>query len=275
MTRPVRRLIVNADDFGISRSVNQAVLRAHTEGILTTASLMVNGEAAAEAIEIARAHPRLGVGLHLALVAGTAALSKSEIPNLVDAAGRFRSDPVATGCVYFFCRGWRPQLRREIAAQFEKFAATGLVPDHVNGHLNLHLHPVLLPMVLDCMNRYGFERIRTTRDPWGIDWQINSGQWMYRLSHALIFSLLGRRAQRQAEHRQMRYAPSVFGLLRHARVDEGYLRQLLPRLPVGDSELYAHPSLDEGKQELDALVSGTARALVHEHRIDLIRYQDL
>src|SRR5271157_1529204 len=82
---PNRRLIVNADDFGRSESINQAVIRAHREGILTTASLMVNEPAAEQAARLARENPGLGVGLHLALVCGAAALAPARIPHLADA----------------------------------------------------------------------------------------------------------------------------------------------------------------------------------------------
>src|ERR1043165_4561730 len=118
---PARRLIVNADDFGRSHSINQAVVRAHREGILTTASLMVNGDAAAEAVELARQNPRLGLGLHVSLVCGTSALPPGAIPGLVDAGGHFSNHPVASGIRYFFRRELGPQLEREIHAQFERF----------------------------------------------------------------------------------------------------------------------------------------------------------
>src|SRR5882724_3822199 len=102
-----RRLIVNADDFGRSHSINQAVIRAHRDGILTTASLMVNGVAVAEAVELGRQHPRLGVGLHLSLVCGTSTLRPADIPGLVDGDGNFSSQSVATGIRYFFQRRLR------------------------------------------------------------------------------------------------------------------------------------------------------------------------
>src|SRR4051812_14479606 len=136
-----RRLIVNADDFGLSRSINEAVIRAHREGILTTASLMVNEISCAEAVELAKQNPRLGVGLHLTLLMGHSALAPEEIPGLVNEKGEFLNDPVKVGFQYFFRRELREQLRREIHAQFARFRATGLAPDHVNGHLHLHLHP--------------------------------------------------------------------------------------------------------------------------------------
>src|SRR5260370_487589 len=129
MARPeiARRLIVNADDFGRSHSINQAVIRAHCEGILTTASLMVNEPGLEEAVLLARKHPRLGVGLHLTLSHGHSALAPEAIPGLVNLRGEFSDRPVSTGFRYFMRRDLREQLRREINAQFEKFRATGLV----------------------------------------------------------------------------------------------------------------------------------------------------
>src|SRR5512142_728390 len=100
-TLPPRRLIVNADDFGRSRSINQAVIRAHRDGILTTASLMVNGDAADDAVALARQNPNLGVGLPMTLVCGRATVGPEAIPGLVDREQNFSDDPVATGCTFF------------------------------------------------------------------------------------------------------------------------------------------------------------------------------
>ena len=143
-----RRLIVNADDFGRSASVNQAVIRAHLEGILTTASLMVNEPAFEEAVALAREHPTLGVGLHLTLLCGHSALPAGEIPGLVNAKGEFSRNPAGAGFRYFFQRSLREQLRREIHAQFQKFRAARLPLDHVNGHLHLHLHPTVFRILI-------------------------------------------------------------------------------------------------------------------------------
>ena len=270
---PPRRLIVNADDFGRSASINAAVIRAHCDGILTTASLMVNGDACTEAITLARAHPRLGVGLHLSLICGRAALPPREIPGLVNAAGDFSDDPVRTGFRYFAQPALRPQLRAEIQAQFAKFRATGLPLDHVNGHLNLHLHPTLFRLLLDA--EPALRHLRLTRDPFWLNARLARGQWLYRLSHALIFQLLSARARPYLRARGIRHTPVVFGLLQNARVNEGYVRALLPALPPGDSELYAHPSLDDFRPELDALLSPAVKQAITDLGITLIRYQDL
>ncbi len=272
---PPRRLVVNADDFGRTASINQAVIRAHREGILTTASLMVNEPAFAEAVGLAGENPRLGVGLHLTLSHGHAALPPESIPGLVNARGELDNRPVAAGCRYFFQRRLREPLRREIRAQFEKFRATGLPLDHVNGHLHFHLHPVVLQILLDDWRELGLRRMRLTRDPFWLNVRLARGQWLYRASHAMIYRCLSGRAAGALERRGIVHTDRVFGLLQNARVDEAYVTGLLARLPAGDSELYSHPSLDEFRQEFDALISPQVKAAVRDHGIQLIRYQDL
>ncbi len=277
MARPeiARRLIVNADDFGLSASVNQAVITAHRDGILTTASLMVNEPGFEEAVALAKQNPQLGVGLHLTLSHGHSALSSKEIPGLVNEHGEFSNQPVATGMRYFVRRHLRDELRREIAAQFKKFKATGLPLDHVNGHLHFHLHPTVFSILMETGSGFGIERMRLTRDPFWLNAGLASGNWIYRSSHAFIYACLSSRAGRVMERRKIRHTHRVFGLLQNARVDEAYVMGLLSRLPGGDSELYSHPSLDEFKNEFDALVSARVKAAVRERGIELIRYQDL
>ena len=270
-----RRLIVNADDFGLSRSVNEAVIRAHRDGILTSASVMVNEPACDEAVKLAKENPKLGVGLHITLLMGHSALPPGKIPGLVNNRGEFSDSPVSTGMKYFFNSGLRKQLRAEIRAQFEKFRATGLPLDHVNGHLHFHLHPVVFKILMEDSDTLGISHLRLTRDCFSRSRRTSHGHLLYRISHAAIFEMLSSRARRPLEQKKIRHARITFGLLQNARVDEEYILKLLPELPPGDSELYSHPSLGEFKHEFDALVSPRVRELVNKLGIELIRYQDL
>jgi chitin disaccharide deacetylase len=270
-----RRLIVNADDFGLSTSVNEAVIRAHSDGILTTASLMVNEPGFEEAVKLAKENPSLGVGLHLTFLMGHAALQPEKIPGLVNARGEFTNSPVGAGMGYFFKRGLREQLRAEIHAQFEKFHATGLKLDHVNGHLHLHLHPVIFGILMADAEELRITHLRLTRDCLARSRRMSRGHLFYKVSHAAIFDFLSRRARPVLAAKNIRHAQITFGLLQDSRVDEEYILKLLPELPPGDSELYAHPSLDKFKHEFDALVSPRVRELVNKLGIELIRYQDL
>src|SRR5208283_4197538 len=182
-----RRLIVNADDFGRSHSINQAVIRAHREGILTTASLMVNEPGLDEAVALAKQNPKLGVGLHLTLLCGHAALPPEKIPGLANPRGEFSNNPVGAGFRYFFNRNLREPLRAEIHAQFARFHATGLPLDHVDGHLHLHLHPVVFGILMADAEKLGIQRMRFTRDCLARSRRMASGRWFYRISHALIY----------------------------------------------------------------------------------------
>lgn len=276
MPRPeLRRLVVNADDFGDSASINAAVMKTHREGILTTASLMVGGGAWEEAVEQARRMPGLGVGLHLTFLFGRPVLAPEAVPGLVDARGEFSRDPVRSGMRFFFDRSLGPQLAREMDAQFERFRATGLELDHVNGHLNLHLHPVLFRLLLDRLQRWGIRRVRLTRDPLGLNLALARGNLFYRVSHAMIFQWLSYRALGALRGCGVAVTDRVFGLLQNARVTEDYVLGLLERLPSGSSELYAHPSMDAFQHETLALCSAEVRCRVEKLGIRLARYQDL
>jgi chitin disaccharide deacetylase len=277
MARPDarRRLIVNADDFGRSQSINAAVIRAHREGILTTASLMVNEPWCDEAVALARENPRLGVGLHVSLLFGRSALPPKDIPALVNERGEFSESSVAAGMKFFFRRPLRAQIEAEVAAQFDRFRATGLKCDHVNGHLHMHLHPAVFEILMRRAREWNITRVRLTCDPFWMNAKLARGQWIYRASHAVIYRLLSVRSKNALAQRGIKFTQRVFGLLQNARVDEAFVAKLLARLPAGDSELYSHPSLDEFRHEFEALISPRVKEVARDQNVELIRYQDL
>ena len=277
MARPdsVRRLIVNADDFGLSSSVNEAVIRAHRDGILTSASLMVNEAGFDEAVKLAKENPKLGVGLHLTLLMGHSALPSGKIPGLVNSRGEFSNNPVAVGMNYFFKRSLREHLRAEIHAQFEKFHKTGLPLDHVNGHLHFHLHPTIFKILMEDTEKFKIRHLRLTRDCLARSRRMTQGKLFTRVTHAAIFEMLSSRARKPLQQHGIKRAQITFGLLQDSRVDEKYVLKLLDILPPGDSELYSHPSLGEFKHEFDALISPRVKEQIKKLGIELIRYQDL
>lgn len=236
---------------------------------------MVNEPAAEEAVRLARENPRLGVGLHLSLVCGKAALAREDIPALVDERGQFSNDPVGTGCRYFFSSTCRAQLAAEIEQQFARFRTTGLPLDHVNGHLNLHLHPVIFRILMENAERWGIRATRLTRDDFWLSARLAGGKWGYRISHAIIYSILSARSRGELARRKIRHTSAVFGLLQNGRVDAAFVRKLLPQLPPGQSELYSHPSMDHSREEFDALIDPVVLDLVRQLGVELIRYQDL
>ena len=158
--REDRKLIVTADDFGLSLPVNEAVERAHRQGILSAASLMVGAECADDAVERARKLPSLGLGLHLTLLDGRPVLPPENIPGLVGPDGRFPTDPFRFGVALYFSRELQRQANAEINAQFERFSATGLPMDHINGHKHFHLHPVVFQSIARLAPRFGRPPVR-------------------------------------------------------------------------------------------------------------------
>ena len=273
----MRQLIVNADDFGRSSSVNRAVARCHQEGILTSASLMVAGEAAEEAVALARSLPRLGVGLHLTLVRGRCTADPATLPGLVQPDGSFDSHPVRAGLRYFFQRDLRAALRREIEAQFAAFHRTGLPLDHVNGHLHIHLHPTVFSLLLGHLLQTPRPiPCRLPREPFLLHVRTgHPGRWAYRLSHALIFGLLTAWARPKLRRHRIPHTDRLFGLLETGRIDIDYLLRLLTQLPEGTAELYTHPDENHAPHEVEALTNPQVRSQIQAAGIKLIRYADL
>ena len=140
--------------------MNAGVELAHTDGILTAASLMVAGPAAEDAVARARRLPSLRVGLHLVLVDGMPVLPPERIPDLVDGDGRLRNDLARAGLEIFLRPRARAQVAAEIEAQFAAYRATGLPLDHVNAHHHFHLHPTVCSQMLRIGRRYGMSAAR-------------------------------------------------------------------------------------------------------------------
>ncbi len=161
----MKRFIVSADDFGLSESVNEAVERAHRDGILASASLMVAGPAAADAVRRARALPRLRVGLHLVVIEGPAVLPPALVPALLNTHGQFPSGQLRLGMRYFVSARVRRQLAAEIRAQFSAFAATGLPLDHANAHKHMHLHPTVGRLLIAIGAEFGLRALRIPAEP--------------------------------------------------------------------------------------------------------------
>ncbi len=232
------RVTVTADDFGLTESVNEAVERAHRAGILTAASLMVNGAAAADAVRRARTMPGLRVGLHLVVVEGQATLPPAQIPDLVDKTGWFGADQVRRGFAYYFRPALRRQLAAEIEAQFRAFAATGLPLGHADAHKHMHLHPVVGRVMIEAGKRHGLTRIRVPAEPPSVLRACGERPGLGARALYLWTALLRRQARRAG----LETDDHVFGLAWSGHVTADRLRRLLAALPAGSSEIYTHPA---------------------------------
>ena len=237
----MKNLIVTADDFGAAREVNDAVEAAHKNGILTAASLMVSGPAAADAVARARAYPSLRVGLHLVLVEGRPVLPAARVSRLVDGDGYFRTDMALAGAEMFFSPIARKQLAAEIEAQFAAFAATRLPLDHVNAHKHFHLHPSIASLVVKIGARFGLKSARVPFEPAAIVNRAEPGS--AGASITTPFAGLLRAKFRKAG---LTVPDAVFGLAWTGAVTRARLSALLDHLPDGLSEIYLHPATRGG-----------------------------
>jgi len=223
----------------LAAEVNEAVELAHTNGILTAASLMVGGAAVADAVARARRLPSLRVGLHLVLVDGRPVLPPERIPDLVDARGQLRSDLAMVGVAIFVRRRVRAQLAAEIEAQFRAYRATGLPLDHVNAHHHFHLHPTICGQILDIGQRYGMSAVRVPWEPPGTLDRIESRGWSFRKALTAPWTALLRRRVRR---RGMIVPDRVFGLTWSGAMTEQRIAGVLRQLPDGLTEIYSHPA---------------------------------
>jgi hopanoid biosynthesis associated protein HpnK len=228
-----RGLIVTADDFGLHPRLNLAVERAHRDGVLSTASLMIGAPAARDAVARAHALPQLRVGLHLVLADGAALLPRAAIGALLDRHGRLGDNMVRDGVRFFFLPHVRRQLAREIRAQFDAFAQTGLTLDHVNTHKHFHLHPTLLGLILAIGREYGMQAMR-------LPFEANAPLWL----KPWIAHVRARLDRAGIVHNDY-----VVGIARSGRMDEAAWLAALAALPQGVGEIYCHPAL-AGEQPL-------------------------
>jgi chitin disaccharide deacetylase len=240
-----RRVIFTADDFGLAPAVNEAVERAHRDGVLTCASLMVGAPATADAVARARRLPSLRVGLHVVVVNGRPVLPLQEVPHLVDANGEFPRDLLGAGVRYFASAAARRQLRAEVRAQFEAFRATGLALDHVNAQNHFHVHPTVFGMILDIGLAYGLRAVRIPREPFGPSWRSTKTRLAARLANDILLrpwlALMAWRARRAG----IACNDFIFGMNDTGNMTAGRVRRIIATLPPGVSELYFHPALHE------------------------------
>ncbi len=278
------RLIMNGDDLGRTTTINEAIMRAHEQGVLTSASLMVTGEAADQAARLARAYPSLAVGLHMVLLNARTALPAAEVPHLVDGRGWLSRDPFLAGVRCFFSPTVRGEVRREIAAQFERFLGTGLPLAHVDGHYLMHLHPAVFSILIPLAERYQAPGIRLPRDDLRRTLAMDLAGAAGKVGWAAVYALLCGLALRRLRRGQIAYTDRVYGLLESGRMHERFVTGLVRGIPaaVRSAELYFHPctqSLGEpygpNPGDLAALLSPQVRRAIDERGAQLTTYAAL
>jgi len=268
----LKRLVVNADDFGYARDVNAGIIEAHTRGILTATTLMANGNAFDDAVRLARDHSELDIGCHLVLVGGRSVVNDgsglpNSVPELLKALALRRIDPYA-----------------ELRAQIRKILATGIRPTHLDTHKHTHLAPPVLEAVARLSQEF---EIRWVRRPF--DFPLSGGRVPFG-KRAVSRSL---QVLRNNVHQKLtRYGCLTtdyfagFQLTGHLHTSE--LLAILETLPEGLTEFMCHPGyctdelrasptrLKESRErELEALLATEVRLALEAKGIELARYRDL
>ena len=281
----MRRLIVNADDFGLHAAVNRGILAAHTEGIVSSTSLMAGGAALDDAVRIAKQCPQLGVGVHLTLVGARPVLPVAEVSSLLDEAGDFYgSYPLF---IKRFLRGKirLAEVERELAAQIDRVRMAGIQPSHLDSHQHLHVLPGIGGIVLDLARRFSIRAIRIPAEP--VAFIGATPATVGRLAGRGGLTMLANLFRQQAAAAGIRTSDHFYGMLAGGQLTEPAILAILRRLPPGDSELMTHPGFaDESladafrwdyqwDAERQALTAPAVRALLAERQIRLISFREL
>lgn len=281
----MKRLIITADDFGLSGGVNRAVEQAWKEGVLTGASIMPGGSSFDEAAAISRRNPGLQIGLHLTLVQGRGVLPPAELPDLVDAQGNFSESPVTAGFRYFLDRGLYSQLKREIEAQIRRVLDAGIVLTHIDGHLNMHLHPTVFRILSELMPRFGITTFRLARERLAENLRFDRERKIGKALEHLIFGFLTGHARPELHRMGIAYAAEVKGVFGSGRMTEEYLLTIIDRLQDGLTEIYVHPGIlpdaeisrrmpgYRHQEELAAITGRAVRQRLQQMQIQLQNYR--
>jgi predicted glycoside hydrolase/deacetylase ChbG (UPF0249 family) len=288
-TGRVRRLIVNADDLGLTAGVNRGIVEAHREGLLSSASLMAGGAAFAEAVELVRPQVRLGVGCHVVLLDGKAVLGA---PNTLAADGHTLR-PSLMGFAMAVKRGQvsAEDMEQEAAAQIRRVQKAGLSPTHVDTHKHAHMLPEVARALLRAAKACGVGAVRNPYEPIrAIPWPVvrRRPRLCPRLMRVLRMSLYAAEFRRLAKEAGLRTTDGTLGIVVTGSLDLEALQGVIVAMPEGTWELVCHPGYHDREldgagtwlrgsraRELELLKSAEARECLRAAGVDVITYRDL
>lgn len=286
----MRRLIVNADDFGFTSGVNRAIVEAHTHGVVTSSTLMANGKAFAEATDLAQRTPSLSIGCHVVLIDGEPALPPDQIPTLTSSL-RFRD-----GLKQFAARslaGWMSaeEIAAEAAAQIREIQSTGISVSHVDTHKHTHVFPQILRPLLKAAADCG---VRAVRNPFGPRFPLRSSELLARpklWTRYVEVQILRRFAGkfREAVARAGFATPDgTLGIEVTGTLDETLFLAIARSIPDGTWEFVCHPGYNDSdllaantrlrasrETELHVLTLPAAREILAREGVELISYREL
>jgi chitin disaccharide deacetylase len=286
----VRRLIINADDFGLTPGVNRAILEAHSQGVVTSTTLMANASAFDHAVQLATSAPSFDVGCHIVLVDGSPVSDPSAIRTLTDGGrhGEFERNLSSFAARAIRGRLDPAQIEQEVIAQIAKLQTAGIPVSHIDTHKHLHALPQILPPLLRAAKACG---IRAIRNPFGrVAFSLIVGRpklWK-RWGELTVLNALARRFCRAVEAQAMITPKGSLGIAATGALDERLFRLVLENLPEGTWEFITHPGYNDAdldrvrtrlrqsrETELRLLTSADTRASLARDGIELISYRNL
>lgn len=290
----MRRLIVNADDFGFTAGVNRAIIEAHVRGIVTSSTLMATGRAFDEAVALSKTAPRLSVGCHVVLIDGEPVLEAAQLPSLASSqsgASRFGDSLKAFAARALTGRLREEEIEAEATAQIRKLQAAGISVSHVDTHKHAHLFPAVLRPVLRAARACG---VHAVRNPFGPRKPLKSSQLLRRPNlwtrYAEVRTLgsLSGKFLKAAEHEGFRTPNGTLGIEVTGTLDETLFRAIAEIIPEGTWEFVCHPGYNDDdlrsaktrlresrETELQVLTMPEAQNILSAQGIDLISYLDL
>ncbi len=285
----MKRLIINADDFGLTCGVNRAIAEAHQHGVVTSATLMAGGEEFDDAAALARGLPRLSVGCHIDLIQLAPVLPASRLPTLCR-DGHFRPGFSRFARAALGARLDAGEIAAEAAAQMGKLQAAGVSLTHFDTHKHTHIFPHVLRPLLQAARKCGVGAVRNPFEPRLIVRfaEISSRpKLLARYCAVRAFRSMAARFRKVVEAEGLATTDGTVGIVLTGSLNERRLGALVRRIPDGTWELVTHPgysdaalrnlsSLTASRQtELALLTSTATRNLLHDSGVELISYRDL
>jgi chitin disaccharide deacetylase len=288
----VKNLIVNADDLGWTEGVNRGIADGHRKGLVTSTSLLANGRAFASAIDVARANPELGVGVHLNLSDGPPSASPDQVRGLLNSEGHLEGSPESL-LLRIASRNLEiEEVEREWDAQIRKIQSAGISPTHLDGHKHVQMLPGLFEIALRLAKKYGIRAIRVSHEESKLRTVLSTGGEqktsvvLKQGVQARGLKLIARDAREMADHAGLVTTDYFCGIAQTGVLTREGVELLLQNLPEGTTELMCHPGyadddlrrtgtrLQESRQtELEILTDARTRKIVATQGIRLISYQ--
>jgi hopanoid biosynthesis associated protein HpnK len=287
----MKQLILNADDFGMTLGVNEGIVRAHREGVLTSTTLMANGLAFADAVKKAEENPKLGVGCHLVLVGGKPVAPAEQVPSLVDAQGNLPDSlpefvaRVSAGLIK------KDEIERELRAQIQKIQNAGVILTHLDSHKHTHAHPKVMDVVGKVAQEFGITKIRRPVENLRSSWEStrkDAEGVSKQIAAAGVVRVVASGFEAFVEKYKLTCPDYFLGLAMTGQLGPAALRRMAASIQEGSTEIMLHPGIRDAElaasgsrlqqqreTEMEGLLDGGVRQVFLERGIHFISYREL